>query len=192
MADSIEQANAGNIDIQMKNSIFILLILALLSVIVFVQKDVENRKDDLNKFLSIPMGTTVLPFELLDENEHGFDTSVFRVDKPLAMFFFSEKCPTCDSNIFFWEKLKKVLGNRMEFMGVILSGTDGLTKFNNLKDINFKVYRPENVKRLKDQFKIRFPASRTVIIQNNAVIFSKTGELTPEEFFKIKNTISGG
>lgn len=176
----------------MKRIVLSVCLIALFCVSAYIYLDIKNTKEDVELYARLKTGTIIQNFKLTDF-EGKFFEPLHELKKPLlAIFVFSQKCPSCDPNLFYWTKLNTFFNSRMDFIGIILGTTEDLKKFKAIKKTSFDVYRTDYNSSLRGILKIRFRLSQTIILKHREVVYHKGGDLSVKEFFKIKNKIIGG
>lgn len=176
----------------LKNTAYGISVFALICISVYIYIDINSTKADVNAYSQLETGKTFRNLQLIDIDGKTFDP-LLELKKPLlTIFVFSQKCPACDPNLFFWTKLNNSFNSKMDFLGIIFGTPENLKRFKEIKKTNFEVYRTDFSSQLKEMFKVRFRLSQTIILKHGKVVFHEAGELTVKEFFEIKNKIIGG
>jgi hypothetical protein len=175
-------------DIQLKNKIFAVIIVALISI-MYHPISGENQKTDTNDKLR---GDAIEYFELIGEDGSAIDKAKMEKTKTSAIFIFSNGCYSCNKNLVFWKKIIAVSRGNVTGYGIIIKDyVKTVNKTNSLK-INFKLFQPVDIDRFIDRFSIKNNLSKTILYKDNKVVYEKDGELTVEDYFRIINIIKGG
>jgi hypothetical protein len=167
---------------------YVLIMLAILILFGFtVFKLVRVNEQTKAKIPYLVTGERIEYFNLIGEDAAQIDASVFRSDRPALIFIFSRPCNPCQKNFKYWEKMKEILGDRVDFYGIILEGTALAFEFSKKANLNFKIYIPEDVDRFIQAMRIKLNLAQTILYTKNGVKYLKLGDLEGEESVNIIN-----
>jgi len=176
----------------MKDRTFIILVFILSLIIVLLYSDIKKEKGCIPEYTQLKINKHIDTFDLIDAEGRPIKSSSLRDNDILGIFILKQPCPSCDPNIYYFEKLSKAYSDKFTALGIILSDVETLHEFLSAKRPHFRVFRVVDIQGFKKAFNVNFNSSQATLLKSGTVIYSKSGNLNPEEFFKIKKIIKGG
>ncbi len=179
----------------MKDRTFVILFLLLVVAGAILLYQVKQDKDALTDYSRLKKGAVIEDFYLIDSREVVIGSNDFDPGKIYAIFVFSKACPSCEPNLFFWEKLLKRYRDTFIPLGVMFTGIDRidfLIEMTANGGTSFNLFCPVNEERFREILKIRFKmVSKTVLLKGGRVLFYRTGPIGADEYTIIRKIIKG-
>lgn len=119
-------------------------------------------------------------------------TSVDLLGTGKVVLFIHSKCPSCDRNLYYFEKIAKVEKANVVSIGIVLSTLESSKQFVSIKNPKYKVYRPENSDWFIKKYDVDVNSSYILLFQNGQILYRKNGRIGPQDYFDIKKLIQGG
>ncbi len=173
----------------MNNKTFIILtILLVASVLGLLSRG--------NDFATTPVTqpASLNHLVLVDSEDQKLSLSDYsKTNGIIGIFVLSKACPTCEENYFFWKKLSTRYGKHFKPISVVFGDQSILESITATgTEYPFNFYRPVDETRFRGQFGIDFKVPHTIFLKGGRIIYSKIGDITADEFFKIKKILKKG
>jgi hypothetical protein len=163
----------------------------LISLLIYTYNDINKNEKLFIKDYILSPGQNIKQFYLKNSNDQEFDFHSLIGNKTTGVFILPKPCLPCNSNYFFLKKLTRLPPEELKSIWIIYSGQK---KPDNLKfheNNNIKFFYPSEPEKFSRAFKLDFTIPQTTILSGQRVIFTKTGELSTQDYFNIKKIIKG-
>jgi hypothetical protein len=135
----------------------------------------------------LDIGEHIGYFDLIAEDSSRVNTSIVNSGRPAMIFIASRPCTPCQKNVHYWRKFKKILGDCIDYYGII--PTDATTAFNfsERAKLNFKIYVPADLKLFIQGMRLKTNNAQTIVYDQNEVKYIKLGNLERNDALHIIN-----
>ncbi len=91
----------------MKDLKFVFLVVILICIIAFLYADLKKSKEIPWEGKQLKIGKYIEHFDLIEGNGNVINSSEIMEDKISVVFIYKPKCPSCDPNHYYFQKLAK-------------------------------------------------------------------------------------
>ncbi len=166
-------------------ALVVLVIVILFGFAVFKLYRMNEQTKASLPYLAI--GERIEYFDLIGEDASQINVSVFNSERPVLIFILSRPCNPCQKNMKYWQKMKEILLDRVDFYAIILDNATSAFSFSEQANLNFKVFVPVDLNRFIQKMRIKLNLPQTILYVKNEVKYLKLGELEGEEAVNIIN-----
>lgn len=178
-----------------RNRNVILSILAVIIGIIYIS-NLRSENERLKAYLPhMLIGDKINYFDLVSTDAVEIDASVVndKKDKISAIFlFFGSSCSSCSGMFPIWNRIGKLSGqSNLDVYGILLDSIENTIRFSEEMSVNFELYAPQDLKKIRSALKIKYEQPQTILYKNRQIIYLKLGQLDKEDFLHIQGLIKG-
>ncbi len=159
--------------------IIIFLLIILLFNLVLTNKKLKESFPYLTK------GEKIEYFDLLDKNAKELGKEVLKKNYLNLIFIFKRPCSTCNGNVLYWNRIAKILKNKVKIYGIIPGTPSLMFDLSKKAETNFKIFVPENLKMFISENKIKTDKAYTILLKRNKIFLNIVGNLSGDDYLKI-------
>lgn len=175
----------------MNNKTFFGITVILVTIIVIVQFDQKKHVRAVSNQFHPIIDSTLPSFSLIDAFGTEIEYSFPMETKISALFILPKPCLSCNPNFYFLDKLLKRYNNTFHATWILSTAPDRLKKLSTMPINPYDVYTPADYPAFNQLFKINSIVPQVTLLKGRKVIYSKSGEIGTEDYFKIKSILIG-